>query len=94
MKLLISLLVAGTLLLSGAFVTSAQSEDCSGLIVAKCASCHSLKRVCRALGKKDLAQWQKTNERMVKKGMTVTDAELADINKYLSGATSDDAICK
>ncbi|MBI9110537.1 hypothetical protein [Maridesulfovibrio ferrireducens] len=94
MKLLVSLLVAGTLLLSGSFVILAQTDDCSGLIVAKCASCHSLKRVCRALGKKDLAQWQKTNERMVKKGMTVTDEELVRINKYLSGATSDDAICQ
>lgn len=95
MKLLVSLFVTGTLLLSGALMASAQSKDGSGLTVTKCSSCHTLKRVCRSLGKKDLSGWQKTNERMVKKGMTASDAELAVINKYLADAKpGNDIICQ
>ncbi|SME89876.1 hypothetical protein [Desulfovibrio gilichinskyi] len=95
MKLLVSLLVAGTFLVSGALMASAQSNDGSGLTVTKCSSCHTLKRVCRSLGKKDLAAWQKTNERMVKKGMTVTDAQLATINQYLVDAKpGNDVLCQ
>ncbi|OEU68166.1 MAG: hypothetical protein BA863_13910 [Desulfovibrio sp. S3730MH75] len=93
MKFLFSLFVAGTIVVSGVLAPVAQADD-AGLVSAKCVSCHSMKRVCRALGKKDLAGWEKTNARMVKKGMTVTDAELANINKYLAGAKPDGPICQ
>ena len=93
MKLLFSLFIAGTIMMTGVLATSAQARDTTGLVLAKCSSCHTMKRVCRGLGKKDLAAWERTNARMVKKGMTVTDAELAIINKYLVGAKPDNAIC-
>ncbi len=93
MKFLFSLFVAGTIMMTGALAPVAQADDAE-IVTAKCVSCHSMKRVCRALGKKDLAGWEKTNARMVKKGMTVSDRELAKINRYLAEAKPDATICQ
>ena len=89
MKLFLSLAVAGTLLVSGMVVSASGVEDGSSLVTAKCSSCHNMKRICNGLGKKDLGAWEKTNARMVKKGMAITDGDLDMINRYLASAKAD-----
>ncbi|WP_320169465.1 hypothetical protein [Maridesulfovibrio sp.] len=86
MKMVFGLLVVGLLLFSGAYISVPVADDGAGLVMSKCGACHSLKRVCRSLGRKDLDAWKKTNKRMADMGMTVSDAELDLISSYLAGA--------
>ncbi len=95
MKFVFSFIAAALLTVSGLAVTAPSAEDGSGLVFSKCTSCHSLKRVCRALGKKDLAAWQKTNKRMVDMGMSMSADELDQVNNYLANAKpGESAVCK
>ena len=55
MKLILPLVAAAALTLSGLSVVSSSAADGSSLVFSKCTPCHSLKRVCRGLGKKDLS---------------------------------------
>lgn len=86
MKFVLPLVAAALLAVSGITLTAPSAEDGSGLIFSKCTACHSMKRTCRALGKKDLAAWKKTNQRMVDMGMTITPEELDLVNNYLANA--------
>ncbi|WP_432735808.1 c-type cytochrome [Maridesulfovibrio sp. FT414] len=86
MKFVLPVVAAALLAVSGIAVTAPSAEDGSGLVMSKCAACHSVKRICRSLGKKDLAAWKKTNQRMADMGMTVTAEELDMISNYLANA--------
>ncbi|WP_421902570.1 c-type cytochrome [Maridesulfovibrio sp.] len=86
MKIALSLIVAALFTISGLGLSVSGAADGSSLVFAKCTSCHSLKRVCRGLGKKDLAAWEKTNQRMAEMGMTITADELDAISNYLASA--------
>jgi mono/diheme cytochrome c family protein len=86
MKIALSLIVAALFTFSGLGLSVSGAEDGSALVLAKCSGCHSLKRVCRGLGKKDLGAWEKTNQRMAEMGMTVTADELDAISNYLANA--------
>ena len=95
MKLALSLVVAALISISGFGLSVSGAEDGSSLVLAKCSSCHSLKRVCRGLGKKDLAAWEKTNQRLAEMGMTVTADELDGISNYLANAKPGSSpVCK
>ncbi|WP_027722396.1 hypothetical protein [Maridesulfovibrio zosterae] len=95
MKVVLSLFIAGLFAISGISVAAINAEDGSGLILSKCSACHSLKRVCRGLGKKDLAAWTKTNKRMAAMGMSITDGELELVNNYLANAKPGEGpVCK
>lgn len=95
MKFAIALIVAALLTVTGLAVSGSTADDGSGLVYSKCVACHSLKRVCRNLGKKDLAAWAKTNSRMVDMGMAATADELSLINNYLANAKPGDKdLCK
>ncbi|HAS90356.1 MAG TPA: hypothetical protein DCS48_13825 [Desulfovibrio sp.] len=86
MKTALSLVVAALFTISGFGLSVSGAADGSGLVLAKCGSCHSMKRICRGLGKKDLAAWEKTNRRMAEMGMTITADELDAISNYLANA--------
>lgn len=86
MKYVLTLAAAVLIGLGGFTVSAGGAADGSGLVLSKCSACHSLKRICRGLGKKDLAAWQKTNQRMADMGMTVTSEELDLISSYLATA--------
>lgn len=95
MKLALSLAIAALFTLSGLSVSTSGAGDGSGLVFAKCSSCHSLKRICRNIGKKDLCAWKKTNKRMADMGMTVTADELDMISNYLATAKPGESpVCK
>ncbi|WP_319779248.1 hypothetical protein [Maridesulfovibrio sp.] len=95
MKIVLSLIVAVLFTISGFGLSVSGAVDGSDLVFAKCSGCHSLKRVCRALGKKDLAAWEKTNQRMAEMGMTITADELDGISNYLANAKPGESpICK
>lgn len=95
MKILLSLIIVGLLAVSGLAVSAPGAEDGSGLVFSKCTACHSLKRVCRGLGKKDLNSWKKTNQRMADMGMTVSADELDLISNYLATAKpGESSVCK
>ncbi|TIH14036.1 hypothetical protein D0S45_13265 [Marinifilum sp. JC120] len=95
MKIALSLVVAALFTISGLGLSVSGAEDGSSLVFAKCGSCHSMKRVCRGLGKKDLAAWEKTNQRMAEMGMTTTADELDAISNYLANAKPGESpVCK
>jgi len=95
MKIALSLIVAALFTISGLGLSVSRAVDGSDLVFNKCAACHSLKRICRGLGKKDLAAWEKTNQRMVEMGMTITADELDAISNYLANAKPGESpVCK
>lgn len=95
MKIALSVVVAALITISGLGLSVSGAEDGSGLVLTKCSSCHSLKRVCRGLGKKDLAAWEKTNQRMADMGMTITADELDAVSNYLANAKPGSSpVCK
>lgn len=95
MKIALSLIVAVFFTVFSFGLSVSGAVDGSDLVFAKCSACHSLKRVCRGLGKKDLAAWEKTNQRMAEMGMTVTADELDGISNYLANAKPGESpVCK
>ena len=59
-----------------------------------CGSCHSLKRVCAALGERDGAGWKLTVRNMVARGARVTTGNIEPLADYLAGLESGDpAVC-
>ncbi|WP_319759229.1 hypothetical protein [Maridesulfovibrio sp.] len=95
MKIVTSFMVAVLLTVFGLGLSVSGAEDGSAIVFAKCTGCHSLKRVCRALGKKDLAAWEKTNQRMAEMGMSVTADDLDAISNYLANAKPGESpVCK
>jgi len=70
---------------SGIFLlaaTSAFAQPAGKAIVDKeCARCHNLKKVENA--KKNAAEWEKTLDRMIKKGAAVKPADRDAVLKYL-----------
>lgn len=95
MKLTLCLMIAVLFTVSGLSVSASGAGEGSGLVFAKCSSCHSLKRICRNIGKKDLGAWEKTNKRMADMGMTITTDELDMINNYLATAKPGESpVCK
>lgn len=54
-------------------------------VTVKCAYCHSTSRVCRAIGVKDGSAWKSTVDRMVDKGLVLSDTERQEVVNYLAG---------
>ncbi len=60
-----------------------QSSLGKEVVMAKCATCHSNLITCQRLGE-DEAYWQSTTERMVHKGMNLSQEEVEATVAYLS----------
>jgi len=81
MKNFIVILVGCTFLfLFIASPASAQSEA-KALVDRECAKCHNTKRIYSA--NKDAAAWEKTVDRMIKKGAAIRPEEKDAVIKYL-----------
>ncbi|WP_034632303.1 hypothetical protein [Maridesulfovibrio bastinii] len=86
MKKVVPVIILPLLLIVFTFGISAVSGADSNLVSSKCSGCHSLKRICRELGKKDLAGWTQNVKRMVEMGADLNAAEIAEVSKTLSNA--------
>jgi len=62
----------------------ADAADPATLAESKCAACHNLEKVCKALGVKDAAAWKETADRMASKGGAVKAEDAALIAPYLA----------
>lgn len=62
-------------------MVAAPSE--TSLVQTSCSRCHSLKRVCKKLGKSQNA-WEKTLTRMQSKGAGITDTQITPVAAFLS----------
>jgi len=81
MKNFIVVLVSGAFLfLLVAYPASAQPAA-KALVEKECAKCHNLSRVNKAI--KDTAAWEKTVDRMIKKGAEIKPEEKDAVVKYL-----------
>jgi len=70
-------------------------DDKSGLVTGKCDTCHSIDKICKNIGKKDSSAWEKTIDRMIKKGAKVSGDEKKEILAYLPGLEpGTNPICK
>jgi len=56
-------------------VAQTVAVDCPSLLESRCRVCHSLARVCRALGGKSESDWQKTIKSMAGRGAEVDSDE-------------------
>ncbi|MBN1635962.1 MAG: hypothetical protein JW920_05580 [Deltaproteobacteria bacterium] len=62
----------------------AMEESKAGSLVTKtCAACHSTERICKKLDKQDRKWWNKTAERMIKRGADLTPEQKDLIVQYL-----------
>ena len=70
------------------WIVACQGENATSLgkevLNTSCTSCHSNLITCNNLGK-SRGYWQDTVDRMVKKGMNITDQEEKAVIDYLSG---------
>jgi hypothetical protein len=82
MKNFIVVLVSCTFLFLFAAVPAVAQTDAKALMEKECSKCHNLKRVNKA--DKDAAGWEKTVDRMIKKGAAIKPEEKDDVIKYLS----------
>jgi hypothetical protein len=91
--------LAAIIVFSSALVALATSHspvmgDGAKLATSSCNRCHNLERVCRNLGVKDQMAWQKTVERMIRKGAPLTELQGRELSVYLSRlAPGSDPIC-
>ncbi|PKN68360.1 MAG: hypothetical protein CVU54_14970 [Deltaproteobacteria bacterium HGW-Deltaproteobacteria-12] len=75
------LVIGAFLFLFMASPVVAQSEV-KALVEKECSRCHGIARVNKA--SKDAAAWEKTVNRMIKKGAAIKPEEKDDVIKYLS----------
>ena len=91
--------LAAAFVFSSAFLALATSHsptmgDGAKLATSGCNRCHNLDRVCRNLGVKDQTAWQKTVERMIRKGAPLSEVQGRELSVYLSRlAPGSDPIC-
>lgn len=64
---------------------SLAGDDGKTLVHDNCGSCHSLVRVCEALGRMDKAAWTATVDRMVGYGTDLDPSQRAVVAAYLAG---------
>lgn len=76
----------------GAVAFAPVSSADSGLVFNKCSGCHSMKRVCRELGKKNLAEWTETVKRMVDLGTSINAGQVKTISKTLADEKPDGSV--
>lgn len=76
-------LVISMVLCLGVAVTSA--SDIGALVKEKCSVCHSTKRICKSIGIKDAAGWNKTIKRMLAKGAPLPSDQVGAAAGYLTG---------
>ncbi len=81
-KSFVAMLMTGVLTLgiSVAAATAGSGDD----VASACSSCHNLKRVCRMIGSKNKAGWEKTISRMIKAGAAVSPAKVGPFAGYLA----------
>ena len=74
---------------------TAAKNDAERLTKSKCTFCHSADRICKNLGRRNPVMWQKTIEKMQRKGARVSASEKAVIAQFL-GTTRPDktGLCK
>ena len=56
-------------------LSTGDGGTCATLLTTKCTVCHNTTRICEKLGKKSKARWQRTVERMIERGATLTAEE-------------------
>lgn len=59
------------------------------LLQKACTKCHSAKRICRNIGKKDGPWWEKTVTRMIGHGAKLSDEQEDTLVSSLAGAEKD-----
>ncbi|NJB67377.1 hypothetical protein GGQ74_001017 [Desulfobaculum xiamenense] len=73
----------------------AQDADPGGTLRRACVECHDFRRICRNLGEKSLAGWEKTVTRMYSKGAKIDAADIPALARHLHGLESGSGeICK
>lgn len=74
---------------------SLAGDDGKTLVRDHCSSCHSLAKVCQALGRKDKAAWAETVDHMVGYGADLDPSQSAVVAAYLAGLTPGSSpVCK
>lgn len=68
---------------------------CSSIVDAKCVRCHYKTRICDALGKKNVRQWKKSVNFMIKQGAQLSEDEQRKVVACLSSMPEgSDIVCK
>ncbi|MFH1217433.1 MAG: hypothetical protein V1706_13100 [Pseudomonadota bacterium] len=67
-------------------------EECAQLVLARCESCHYKTRICEKLGNKSRSSWKRTVKNMVRYGAKMTDGEIKQMVRCLSGPAEDVAL--
>lgn len=83
-------------LFSIVLISSAANVSASDdLVSSKCSTCHSLDKVCKDIGKKDLKGWTRTVKHMQAMGAEINDAQVKEISKTLAESEAgSNSICK
>ncbi len=82
MKNFIVVLVSYAFLFTLMVSPAAAQPETKELVEKKCSKCHNLNRIKKA--SKDTAAWEKTVDRMIKKGALIPPEEKDAVIKYLS----------
>lgn len=61
-----------------------QQADPHNIVMTKCTECHSTKRICDNLDKKDREEWTETIYKMVSNGADVAEQDIPAIAEYLA----------
>lgn len=81
MKSVLAILLSSVLLLVFSASTLFAQQTAKAIVDKECAKCHNLKKVYTA--SKDAAGWEKTLDRMIKKGAVIKPEEKDPVLKYL-----------
>lgn len=77
--------LAGLLMCLCIGVVAVGADDMGEGVRQACSGCHGTKRICRMLGVKDDAGWEKTVRRMVANGADLSVDSVGPVAEYLSG---------
>ncbi|GFK93181.1 hypothetical protein NNJEOMEG_01012 [Fundidesulfovibrio magnetotacticus] len=66
----------------------ALAQDPGKTVLEACGKCHSVKKVCAALGGKDKAAWLATVERMASKGAQVAQDQRPALAEWLAAQSA------
>ncbi|WP_027360469.1 hypothetical protein [Desulforegula conservatrix] len=91
-----SMIIASILFFASLSIMSVSAEEKAAdvtaddaFIIAKCAACHKIDKVCKKVGKKDAGQWEALVKSMVKRGAKLDDAEQKAAAEYLASLKAD-----
>ena len=65
---------------------SVAGNSADALARTKCTHCHNAERICKRIGRYNTVMWQKTIDKMKRKGATISASEKAIIAQHLGSA--------